>query len=516
VPTNTSATVANYAVLNPLSSAGTAPINGNLTQSASVSSSSLSSIGIPSGKFYAEFTLTTAPSNWAYVGINSDTASFLYVYRSSNGDFYNNSSYVAYGASWTTNDVIGVAIDTVNNTLEFYKNNVSQGQKTGLSFSGSPLFTIAPTTSASAGAISANFGQRPFSYTPPTGFVALNTYNLPTPTILQGNKYMDATTYTATGTASQVIVNQGQFKPDLVWTKPRSIVGGNIINDSVRGASLYLLTNSTAAEGTDTTYLTSFNTNGYSIAGGSNWANGTTMVGWQWQAGQGSTSSNTSGSITSTVSVNATAGFSIVTYTSNNTGGATVGHGLGVKPSMIILKRRPSASDWDSYHTSLGATKGIALNTTAAATTSINYWNNTEPTSSVFTLGAGVNPASTTMLAYCWSEIAGFSKFGSYTGNGSADGPFVYTGFRPKYVMVKISSAATDGWVILDSSRNTYNVNDKGLAAESSGAEFTVSFSDFTSNGFKVRTTNSGYNTNSATYIYMAFAENPFKNSNAR
>jgi hypothetical protein len=180
--------------------------------------------------------------------------------------------------------------------------------------------------------------------------------------------------------------------------------------------------------------------------------------------------------------------------------------------NIILLRFESSFVGYFCY------TKYINLNDTSAAGTASSVWNNTSPTSSVFTLNteSSVNGSGRTQVAYCWAAIAGYSAFGSYTGNGSADGPFVYTGFRPKYVMVKISSAATDGWVILDSSRNTYNVNDKGLAAESSGAEFTVAFSDFTSNGFKVRTTNSGYNTNSATYIYMAFAENPFKNANAR
>jgi hypothetical protein len=330
---------------------------------------------------------------------------------------------------------------------------------------------------------------------------------------------MDATTYTATGTASQVIVNQGQFKPDLVWTKPRSIVGGNIINDSVRGASLYLLTNSTAAEGTDTTYLTSFNTNGYSIAGGSNWANGTTMVGWQWQAGQGSSSSNTSGTITSTVSVNTTAGFSVVTWTGNGTIGATVGHGLGVAPSMIIAKQRSGLESFATYHISLGATKYVNLNQTIVAGTSITRWNNTTPSNTVITFYNDdvTNRSGSTYVAYCWAEIAGFSKAFSYTGNGSTDGPMVYLGFRPKFVLLKGVSTAED-WYIHDSTRNTYNVVDLRLSPNLSSAEVqsAVTVLDFLSNGFKLRTSNGGWNGSGNTYIGIAFAENPFKNSNAR
>jgi hypothetical protein len=401
-------------------------------------------------------------------------------------------------------------------TITFYKNNTSQGTAF-TSITAQPyVFALSAGGAASTKGGAINFGQRPFSYTPPSGFVRLNTFNLPTPTILQGNKYMDATTYTGNSSA-QTIVNAGQFKPDLVWTKNRGYVDEHWLNDSVRGIYNYLNTNSTAAETAYTGGVTSLNSNGYSInyASSNAWNGPYNYVGWQWQAGQGSSSSNTSGSITSTVSVSTTAGFSVVTYTSNNTGGATVGHGLGVKPSMIILKRRPSTSDWDSYHTSLGATKGIALNTTAAATTSINYWNNTEPTSTVFTLGAGVNPASTTMLAYCWAEIAGFSRFGSYTGNNSADGPFVYLGFRPKFVMIKNYTSAGNNWAIYDGTRNTYNVEDALLRPNLTSAEVTYAGLDFVSNGFKLRNTDSSINDTSS-YIYMAFAENPFKNANAR
>jgi hypothetical protein len=206
-----------------------------------------------------------------------------------------------------------------------------------------------------------------------------------------------------------------------------------------------------------------------------------------------------------------------VTYTSNNTAGATVGHGLGIRPSMIILKRRSSTSDWDSYHISLGATRGIGLNTTSAATTSVNYWNNTEPTSSVFTLGAGVNPASITMVAYCWAEIAGFSKFGSYTGNGSADGPFVFTNFQSKFILIKRTDT-TGSWYIFDSARNTYNLTDLSLYpnlsdAESSSTSHSI---DILSNGFKCRGIGANINASGGNYIFMAFSSNPFKSSNSR
>ena len=340
------------------------------------------------------------------------------------------------------------------------------------------------------------------------------TYAIP-----NGRTAMDATTYTATGT-TQAVTNSGTFKPDLVWTKNRSGVSAHYLMDSVRGASLNLQSQSTGAEASLPNYLTSFNSNGFTI-GTDNYANGTSVVGWQWQAGQGSNVSNTTGTITSTVSANATAGFSVVTYTGNGTNGATVGHGLGVAPSFIILKGRGAVTDWPCYHASIGSTAAILLNRTDTISTSALWFNNTAPTSSVFSLGtiSALNGSGATVVAYCWSEIAGFSKFGSYTGNGSTDGPFVYLGFRPKFVLFKNSSATAD-WVIVDSSRSTYNLNNLLLYPDLSSAEATASDNtlDFLSNGFKIRGTSSGalLNGSGNTIIYAAFAENPFKYSNAR
>jgi hypothetical protein len=247
-----------------------------------------------------------------------------------------------------------------------------------------------------------------------------------------------------------------------------------------------------------------------------------TYVGWQWQAGQGSSTSNTNGSITSTVSVNATAGFSVVTYTGTGTTG-TVGHGLGVAPKMIILKARNQADSWLVYHSGLPtpATNTIILESTGAVQTSSLNWNSTNPTSSVFSVynpgsGGYSNGNGYTYVAYCWAEIAGFSKFGSYTGNGSTDGVFVYTGFRPKYLMIKVTNAVNE-WIVVDSARATYNVIGNYLLASTSGAEDSgYQLVDFLSNGFKMRNSFGGWNGSGENIIYMAFAENPFKNANAR
>jgi len=325
---------------------------------------------------------------------------------------------------------------------------------------------------------------------------------------------MNATTYTAAGV--QTITNgvAGQsFQPDLIWTKTRSTSGNNLLIDSVRGAANYLISNTTGAEGTDSGYVTSFNSNGYSL-GGSNYASGT-IVGWQWKAG-GTAVSNTNGSITSQVSANTTSGFSVVTYTAPSSGHSvfTFGHGLGVAPSLVISKSRSAATDWSVYHISTGNTQGLYLNQALNAQTSSAFWNNTSPTSSVVTIGTGQFGASETCVAYCWAPIAGYSAFGKYTGNGSADGPFVYTGFRPRFIVIK--STGVEDWRMFDTSRSTYNIQGATLYPNTSSAENAAQLIDINSNGFKCRTTDGAVNGSGTSYIYMAFAENPFKYANAR
>jgi len=376
-------------------------------------------------------------------------------------------------------------------------------------------------------------GQRPFSYTPPTGFVALNTYNLPDSTIKKGNTVMDATLYTGNG-GTLSVTNAAAFKPDLVWMKARSIAYSHVLYDSVRGTGTTkaLFSDSTAAEGSNSSNvnLTSYNSNGWSVGSTASTniinASGETFVGWQWQAGQGTTSSNTSGSITSTVSVNATAGFSVVTYTGNGTNqGATVGHGLGVTPAMVIVKSRVTApGNWSVWHKSFASqTQGVlSLNLTDAYGTDAYIWGNTAPSASAF--GVGVlstgnysNKSGNNYVAYCWAAIAGYSAFGSYTGNGSSDGPFIYLGFRPKYIIIKCTNDISH-WTVEDSSRSSYNVATASFYTDTSGAESTSIMSlDFLSNGFKCRNVLANEsNVSGYTYIYAAFAENPFKNANAR
>ncbi len=332
------------------------------------------------------------------------------------------------------------------------------------------------------------------------------------PTINRGDDYFQAVTYTGNGSTNTI--TGLRFQPDFVWVKGRSGATDHALYDSVRGTTKDLVSNSTAAETTQSTGLTAFNSDGFTLGALAKMnTNAATYVAWCWKAG-GSTSSNTSGSITSTVSVNTTAGFSIATFTGASTQGATFGHGLGVAPKMVIAKSKTGATqNWWVYHVSLGYTNNIILNSTGASFSDANTWLAT-PSSTLVTIGDNFSTVAT-YVAYCWAEIAGFSKFGSYTGNGSTDGPFIYTGFRPKFIITKVSSTSGYNWNMYDSSRGTYNAADQVLVANGSGAEETgFDPIDFLSNGFKLRMGNRGSNVTSATYIYMAFAESPFSTNN--
>lgn len=335
---------------------------------------------------------------------------------------------------------------------------------------------------------------------------------MPYSTIDSPNKHFDTTTYTANG-GSQTITNSGSMQPDFFWGKTRSTTSNNILINSIVGVSKYLYSNTTASEVTDANYFTSFNSNGFSV-GSNNYSNGTTMVAWQWKGG-GTGVSNTSGTISSTVSANTTSGFSIVSYTGNGTAGATVGHGLGAVPKMIILKRRTgSAEDWYVYHGSLANTEVLRLNLTNAKATRADF-NNTTPTSSVFTVNStdNVNASGSPFIAYCFAEVKGFSKAFSYTGNGSSDGTYVHLGFRPAFVLIKVTSTADD-WQIIDNKRDPENSGSElVLAPNTSAADSAAVRLDLLSNGFKTRTSNVSVNSSGATYIGFAFASNPFVSS---
>ena len=547
----------NYATFNPINLQGSntsgTVTDGNLKSNPSASAgytNYLSSIAVPAtGYWYAEFTVsgTYQGANNNYVGIqlaSSKSTTFIgneattYGYADGNittGSFRNNGTISQSVAGFQTGDTLMVAIG--NGGVWFGKNGTWLGTgspnpatSTSPAYSGLSgdyyfAFSAYGTAGVTYGYSSyANFGQRPFAYTPPTGFRSLCTTNLPATAIgfgltNQGDNYFGVTTWTGNG--GTLTVSGLEFTPEAIWIKRRDTSNNHRIVDVVRGYDKEIYPNLTNAEGTFDWY-SSITSTGYVIdVSDTNYnANAGTYVGWNWKA-NGAGVTNTAGTITSTVSANTTAGFSIVTYTGTGAN-ATVGHGLGVAPSMWIVKNRSNTggTNWQVGHSSLTTTSNAALylNATSAVTTANNVWNSTVPTSTLLSLGTyvDVNASTNTYVAYCFAAVPGYSAFGSYTGNGSTDGPFVYTGFRPRFVLLKSSSLAGSFWNIVDTARNSYNVINTQLYPNSSAAEGTVSVVDTLSNGFKIRTTNTDFNSNTNTYIYMAFAESPFQFSNAR
>ena len=560
-PINADETIGNYATLNPL----TPPLsvlgtysNANLqftvpTTSGGGLGASYSTIPLI-GKIYLEIQIVTYnqpgfEALWTGLGQNNTTSlpsNMIAIARAYSGSGVPNgllqrTNGVETGISsftLATTDIFGFAFDSNTGKCWVSRNGTYIN-------SGNPVTEVSPnyTFNMVNGSIwtfvngrdgnstTINFGQRPFVYTIPTGFKTLNTYNLPTPTIgatatTQANKFMDISLYTGTGTA-QSIFNSGAFQPDLVWIKNRTGTASNhALYDSVRGVTKQLSSNTTDAETTETNGLTVFNSNGFTIGTlGQINTSGSNYIAWQWKSSN-TTVVNTVGTITSTVSVNTTVGFSIVRYTGNGTSGATVGHGLGVSPSMIIIKNRDSVlGTWMVAHSSLLSGYNLNLNDTVQQLNTFSRGMVTAYNSNSFTLTAGsagtglfenVNLNTHNYVAYVWAEIDGFSKFNSYVGNGSTDGPFVYTGFRPKFILIKASST-TSNWVMHNSIVDTSNpVNDE-LLTNTTANENSIASNDidFLSNGFKLRSTDSNINTSSATYIYGAFAEFPLKYANA-
>jgi hypothetical protein len=327
----------------------------------------------------------------------------------------------------------------------------------------------------------------------------------------KSNDYFETKLYTGTGSTQSI--TGLNFSPDWVWIKSRSNTRDHYLYDSVRGVNKNLFSNLSNAESTDTNDLMSYDANGFTLGGEAGvGASGETFVSWNWRGSDSSAVSNTAGSITSTVSANTTSGFSIVSYTGTGAN-ATIGHGLGVAPRMIIFKSRNSATSWPVYHASLGATNFVALSNTDASSASSLVFNNTAPTSSLFSLGTSGGTNSTSMIAYCFAEVKGYSKAFSYTGNGSTDGSFIYCGFLPSFVLLKRTDSAGFNWVIHDNKRDINNPDSAYLHPNTSGSESTDRDIDLLSNGFKMRNSNTTWNASGGTYIGIAFASNPFVSS---
>lgn len=537
----------NYAVLQVTAGLGNGTYSdGNLGFVSGVANqwrSAIASMYQTSGKIYFEATIQTLTGNNLFmigaVGlqtVNTVVANYAGIVSNgwsvqcngaTGGTKYNAGGSVnvsnASFASWVVGDTLQVAVDVDAGKIWFGRNDVwlegspSAGTTPSYSTLSGPIAPAISCYGSGGDKLAVNFGQRPFARTVPTGFKALNAFTLGDSTIKAGNKHFDAVPYTGTGAALKITTG---FPVGLSWQKGRSAAQSHFLQDIVRGINAgALVTNSTAAEtGAGGVLVASFDSDGVTFnANGNTNTLSNTYASWLWNAGD-TTVSNTAGSITSQVRANPTAGISVVTYTGTGAN-ATVGHGLGVAPKMIINKQRNGVNDWPVYHASLtSAAYWLPFDLTNAQINNATVWNSTAPSSSVFSVGtAGVsNTSGGTHVAYCFAEVAGFSKFGSYTGNGAVDGPMIYTGFRPKFVMVKRIDTVGSFWM-LDSARDTYNLATKLQRANESLAEETSYASmDFLSNGFKVRVSSTESNANGGTYIYAAFAENPFKYSLAR
>jgi len=332
----------------------------------------------------------------------------------------------------------------------------------------------------------------------------------------QPKDYFNTKLYTGNG-SDQVITGVG-FQPDWVWLKGRSFADNHVVVDAVRGTNEYLHPDTAQQEYTSSSpneSVKAFGSDGFTLGG---WSainrNTESHVSWNWRASNATAVSNTDGSITSTVSANTTSGFSIVKYVGTGSN-ATIGHGLNTAPTALFVKNLDAAEQWINYDVSNGATKYYHLNLTDAAAVGSTIWNNTAPTTSVFSVGtvANVNSSGANYVAYCFSNIAGFSKIGSYTGNGNADGPMIYTGFKPAFVIIKRTDTANN-WLIFDNKRDGFNPQNDDLQANSSNAENASNRIDILSNGFKIRVTDIVVNASGGSYIYMAFAEAPLVSSN--
>ena len=480
------------------------------------------------GKWYWEvryigsnsnFELGITPAIWSQ-NLNPLSQTGAIGYAAYGSKIVSGTETTSWAASFTSSDVVGVLLDMDNNDIEFYKNNSSVGTISLVSGYENVqyLAIIKGATNGATISSTINFGQQGFTYTPPTGFKALNANNLVphSPSIVRPQKHFETLLYTGDGQNNRRVTGL-EFKPDLVWLKARAQSGGGEISadhgwyDSIRGVTKRLKSNSEDAEGT--VPIKSFDDGGFTFATEMYYnANASSFVAWCWKAG-GAAVSNTSGSITSSVSANQEGGFSVVTWTGTN-GTGTIGHGLGKAPKWIIIRRRDSGSSWVVYHYGVGNTKRLTLDSTGAASSaSANWFNNTSPTSTTFSVGSdgGSNGSTDGYVAWCWADISGFSKFDKYTGNGSSDGVYVHLGFRPAWIMVKRTSSG-DSWLIMDNKRDIDNPATQTQAPQSNREDNVNTGgipTDFLSQGFKCRGSGGDFNGSGQTYIYMAFAEQP-------
>jgi hypothetical protein len=507
----------NHCTLNPLWVDGHTLSDGNLVASAAADSAAIGTMAFDptdSAGFYFEAKVTTAatypnvgirtvesPSQVGAVTSLSGNSTGRFSFTGSNGQFSDAGSGSSYGSAWagTADKVIGVLVKagalyfSIDGTIQ----NSGTAAKTGLTG------LMLPTVFYDAGSGTAASWEMRFDAsdwsTTPSGYKAITTDNLATPSIKDGSAYFHTQLYTGNGSSGLAITNDanaGDFEADLLIIGPRSNGDNKVWFDDVRGTTKRIKSNSADPGDTDSTAQLTFESDGFDLDTTDVNFNGSgrTYVAWQWKKG-------------------ATPGFDIVEYTGNKTN-RTISHSLGVPPEWIVIKDYSNTESWIVGHNSIGWTKNLYLNLTNAEATSSSIWQDTAPTSSVFSIGTsdGVNKVGS-HIAYLWASVPGFSKFGSYTGNGNADGPFVYTGFKPALVILKVSSNSPTGWIILDNKRDTFNSVNHVLQPNNSETEVSGSDNwDFNSNGFKLRTTWAAANGSGYTVTYVAFAEHPFAN----
>tara|TARA_R100000278_G_scaffold4468_1_gene7537 strand:+ start:548 stop:3700 length:3153 start_codon:yes stop_codon:yes gene_type:complete len=536
---------------------------GNLQASRGSSNhgSTRGTIGMSSGKWYFEYCLPTATNGSAsfWGGVCNSTADMtvsrtngMWNYGGSNGEFIvrgtGNTGIHNYGSDIAAGTVVGVAVDMDNKKIWIAKNNSWFGSSNAVT-DGNPSTGTNPTSTFTDSQIpdghlypqlglynyaaKVNFGQDSsfsgtktaqtnkdasglgnFFYAPPTGFLALCTNNLPSEAqyVIEPQKHFNTLTYTGDGSSSNEVTGL-QFKPDLVWIKSRLSTSEHILQDSVRGANVFTSITQAQEGATGGGWVKNMNENGFitDVNGPIN-TNGASYVAWCWKAG-GTAVTNNDGSKSVTLSANQEAGFSIIEFAGNDAN-ATIGHGLGKKPKFFVVKSRTHSQNWFAYHVGTGATKNPRLNDNTVYTTA-NIWNNTEPTDTVINLGSssGVNGNGNSYICYCWTDIPGYSKIGSYVGNANADGPFVYCGFRPAFILFKNGSTTTN-WEIYDTTR-PYGVSNPALRPLYANHNYveethaTLPLLDILSNGFKIRGTWDEFNKSGNTILYMAFAEQP-------
>lgn len=507
----------NYCALNPLidvvnygfSGFSPSPVVGALSEGNLVvtnganndSPIALGTIPFSSGKFYAEVLQTvssyvTGDNVYGILDINKNTSNFS-VYRDNANYAIDGSNVGVLGTGFVSGDIIGIAVDADNNTIEWFVNNVSMGSAVSYT-AGSVVFAGSPRGNFVTSTVVWNFGQKDFTYNPPAGFIALQTQHLPTPVILNPDVHFNIVLYTGNGTASTGITGVG-FSPDFTWIKNRDQADEHKLLDIVRGATKELNSDSQNIESTDVNGLTSFDGDGFTLgtgAGGYN-DNAEDFVAWNWKQ-------------------SAIAGFDIVAYVGNDTSNRNIAHSLGVVPELIIIKDLDTAGkDWVVHHKVVVLGKFLRLNTTNGEVTGAGRFDNASSASN-FNIGSAsdVNGLNADYIAYLFASIEGYSKIGSYIGNGSTNGPFIYCGFKPAFLLVKRVDAQSS-WQIYDNVRDIHNVVTTTLQANSTLPDGSGSTDfDFLSNGFKPRRAATVFNTNGGTHLFIAFAESPFGGRN--